>query len=673
MKKFLVALLTVLSICSLCVFFACNGETPKEKPTEEVVVFDGNGLSYTLNKDGNYSVALGKATELKEITVPNTFNGRTVSTILAGGFKNGEFRKITLPEGLYTIDDLAFSDCAFLTEIAVPNTVTHIGYRAFYNCGSLANINMGDGVTELGREALSMCASLEGFTFPKSIRKISDGLFSGCVGLKEIDIPSNIEEIGGWSFAFCRGLKEIVIPNTVKSMGFQTFIGCDSVTELSVGSGLNAVSNKAFEDCAAIRKVTLGENVEKIGSWAFASCKGLEELVVPEKLKTVGDNAFWGCEKLGKIYYEGSVNDWASVDGLINLMYFGKGAKSLFVRGEEVIDLTIEDLETISQVAFCKTTVERVTIGNGVFNIGNYAFFKCPNLKRVDIAGTVNKIGAWAFTGSESLETITIGNGVKRVGSYAFEDCPVKTATVPSNVLSSVPKENLTEITVSGGETIGNNAFENSPALIKVTLLSGIKDIGEYAFSYCESLSEIAFPNTLKRIGEYAFVGCEKLSTVNFFGTASEWAGNVEGLKFLAWYGGKNKTVFYNGEKVTDIIALEDITEIQAFAFYRTEAEKVIVSEGVTKIGRYAFQGAQNLTEVVLPKSLDIILEWAFTSCGSIGKVFFNGTEDDWNKINLKESGNETLSLATRYYYSETKPLDSGSFWHYVNGEITVW
>jgi hypothetical protein len=31
------------------------------------------------------------------------------------------------------------------------------------------------------------------------------------------------------------------------------------------------------------------------------------------------------------------------------------------------------------------------------------------------------------------------------------------------------------------------------------------------------------------------------------------------------------------------------------------------------------------------------------------------------------------LASATRYYYSETQPTESGNFWRFIDGEPTVW
>lgn len=61
--------------------------------------------------------------------------------------------------------------------------------------------------------------------------------------------------------------------------------------------------------------------------------------------------------------------------------------------------------------------------------------------------------------------------------------------------------------------------------------------------------------------------------------------------------------------------------------------------------------------------------------------MYYNGSAADWANISIGEYGNETLTAAARYYYSETEPaLNSdgtaydGNYWHYdANNEVVVW
>ena len=70
--------------------------------------------------------------------------------------------------------------------------------------------------------------------------------------------------------------------------------------------------------------------------------------------------------------------------------------------------------------------------------------------------------------------------------------------------------------------------------------------------------------------------------------------------------------------------------------------------------------------------SVTEISSGAFADC-DLKAVYYEATQSEWDQISIGSFGNETLTNATRYYYSESQPTEEGNFWHYVDGEIVVW
>lgn len=64
--------------------------------------------------------------------------------------------------------------------------------------------------------------------------------------------------------------------------------------------------------------------------------------------------------------------------------------------------------------------------------------------------------------------------------------------------------------------------------------------------------------------------------------------------------------------------------------------ESIVISDGVTGIGRCAFYNCESLTSITIPNSISYIGNDAFTYSG-IKKVYFMGTENEWQRIALND------------------------------------
>lgn len=77
----------------------------------------------------------------------------------------------------------------------------------------------------------------------------------------------------------------------------------------------------------------------------------------------------------------------------------------------------------------------------------------------------------------------------------------------------------------------------------------------------------------------------------------------------------------------------------------------------VTGIAENAFYGCVNLEAVTLPNSIQYIGEGAFQGCDNLGEVYFCGSEEQWESIDIGSS-NDALELATNYYNQAYATLD---------------
>lgn len=96
--------------------------------------------------------------------------------------KTGLSGAYTVSTGTKVIADMAFSSCANITGITIPNSVVYVGEYAFRGCAKLASVKLGSGVKEVGVLAFKDCAALKSITF---------GSISGWKADK-VSIPSDV-------------------------------------------------------------------------------------------------------------------------------------------------------------------------------------------------------------------------------------------------------------------------------------------------------------------------------------------------------------------------------------------------------------------------------------------------------------------------------------------------
>ncbi|MCM1367626.1 MAG: leucine-rich repeat protein [Roseburia sp.] len=152
---------------------------------------------------------------------------------------------VTIPYGMTSIEQSAFSGCSKLTSIEIPNSVTDIGGYAFQNCDSLTSITVDtnnpnyssqDGIlyNKTKTQFIHVPKSISGaVTIPYGIMGIPSKQFSDCRSLTSITIPDSVTNIWSDAFSGCRSLTSIEISNSVTSIGEYAFYDCYSLTNIN--------------------------------------------------------------------------------------------------------------------------------------------------------------------------------------------------------------------------------------------------------------------------------------------------------------------------------------------------------------------------------------------------------------------------------------------------------
>ena len=168
---------------------------------------------------------------------------------------------------------------------------------------SIKQLIVEEGATSIGSFAFSFCADLKRVTLPDSLSKICTGAFNFCESLSEIKIPANVIAIGKSAFCGCWSLTNIILPEKLSELGDNVFSNCASLQAIKIPAGVRELGVDIFKGCESLTSVTLSDGLAKICAGAFEVCESLTEIKIPDSVTEIGDNIFNGCTRLEKIYY----------------------------------------------------------------------------------------------------------------------------------------------------------------------------------------------------------------------------------------------------------------------------------------------------------------------------------------------------------------------------------
>ena len=302
------------------------------------------------------------------------------------------------------------------------------------------------------------------------------------------------------------------------------------------------------------------------------------------------------------------------------------------------------------------SNVKKVVIEDGVTSIGNSAFDSCWDLTSITIPDSVTSIGDYAFSYCSSLTSITIPDSVTSIGESAFYGCSSLTSiTIPDSVTSIGSSAfyyctSLTSITIPDSVTcIGSYAFNNCSSLTSITIPSSVTSIGSAAFYKCSSLTNITIPDNVTSIGYNVFESCSSLTSITipksvtsiesgvfhncnnltvYLESGSTLTSNALGVdesKIVSYWNEDNLTWTLTADGTmtisgTGAMKAYDIDDSPATQ-KKDSVKAIVIEDGVTSIGDYAFWNCTGLTSISIPNNVTSIGSSAFESCSQLASI----------------------------------------------------
>ena len=351
---------------------------------------------------------------------------------------------------------------------------------------------------------------------------------------------------------------------------------------------------------------------------------------------------------------------------------------------------------SIADSAFREKSITSVVFGQYVESIGNYAFYSCQSLNKLDFSkSSVKTIGDCAFTVCKSLESIEFpeslesigygafsaytdgyggyygsyvasslksvkfGGGLKSIESYAFyENRALNTVKFTGDALTSIGyrsfyNTDITELDLSGANaSIGTYAFYSCNSL-RTVKLSGVNTIESGAFYGCDELVNLEMSDTLTTIEGSAFCSCTSLKTVIFSDSVTTIADgsftDCTGLESVTI--GKGCTsvtasaftrnvnlvkfdVSEDNESYTSVDGVLYNKEKTAVVCYpKSLSGEYVIPDTVTSIEKAAFENCNKLTKITIGSGVETVNPYAFNQCNLLATVVFKDSDTANKKI----------------------------------------
>lgn len=316
-----------------------------------------------------------------------------------------------------------------------------------------------------------------------------------------------------------------------------------------------------------------------------------------------------------------------------------------------------------------KKKVKKVVIKKGLTSIPDSAFYKFKNLKKVEIASTIKKIGCYSFAGT-SIESITIPSGVKTIGQAAFRSTKkMKQLTVPGDFTLKTRKGDDIEYLIADKvETVVFNTrlklntttmfcadnllvYKRDPkyqsirgviyskdgkSIVRVpfgrtelVIEDGCEEFCLQSILYCSKdaesdplnvcgLKKIVIPASVKKIEEEKYPAEHMTSLENKCDVTIQ-ARQLDGASLsLLLYELEMKPEEVLRQMPDALDCIEDmyISKDNVLLKYTGEKEEIQIPDRIRKVGAYAFCNIKKISKVVLPEGVTEIGASAFALHG---------------------------------------------------------
>lgn len=628
-------------------------------PLADVIVesfdADGNSIGATLTDSaGSYTFRFTKAGTYKRVFHKIGFASRTIKGLVVDE-RISHLGQIELTEGVSDLADggRCGKQAAWALDkndnLYILGTGAMFDYEYYYNVpwrtyyNQVASITVGEGITRIGHYAFYNMYGTNGIrlTLPETLISIGAYAFFGFHADgdgRELDLPQRLETIGERAFE-TGSFTRIGIGRNVSQIGYRQTDARALVNGSNpFGNNLVAIDvDPANRNFASVDGVLYTKDLTTL--LAYPPARKSDTLILPETLteiKSYAFNSMQAYNNLKNIGISAAMTDadalhsafddrpiecftvssrnpeFCAEDGVI----FSKDHKTLVLyppgRPEPRYQVPART-EVIGSNAFVGCTkLITLDLTRGLTTIESNAIYDCPLLYHLIIPETVNTIESNAFRlySNTTFDLYFKGDVPENFGWYVAD----YDSEYPGTLYYARGAEGWTSPTwtePNGGFTYDTAPF--NPETLDLSIIeSGTLDNGlQWAVDQDGALT-ISGSGPMEDM-EYSDQQPWIANVRSGLGMAIRKVIVEDGITSIGAY------AFCSMENLKEVIIGDTVTTIGGMAFYDCASlTNIELPDPLETIGNYVFADCSNLTSIVLPDGLQSIGGWAFENCTAL-------------------------------------------------------
>lgn len=307
------------------------------------------------------------------------------------------------------------------SNVSIPTTVETIGRSAFENNNVVKKVTIPDSVEKIEEYAFWGCSNLEAVALGEGLYEVTDFAFAACEKLKEVSFSDSIRSIGIMAFADCKALTDIYIPDTVTSIHSTAFDGVYNLNiraeQYSYPYNYAIARGESLANVPEYLKATPAPEPTRVPEPTPVPTATPIPTPTPEPGVLIGSTSIVGNSAV--VFIDNEEMDTAK--GYEGISYPAvtqppkktKLADWIYYGDESLVDITLgENVSAIGSFSFSRSSLQSITIPEGVETIEYAAFYYCEDLAEINIPSTVTFVGEKAFAGTPWLESFYDGSMV---------------------------------------------------------------------------------------------------------------------------------------------------------------------------------------------------------------------------------------------------------------------